>query len=113
MSCRSTVDCCRNCPHWGGNKYTEWGDCFRVFLTLDPALKEVRNRFGHLLEQPFDPHDLKYVRERLPKLNLPKGVRTNTLKETDLTLDDEGNERIKRVKVVYYQTKYDYLCEEE
>jgi hypothetical protein len=113
MSCGSYINCAA-CPCWGGyNKNVEWGDCYRVFLTLDPKLREIKNRFGFKLQQPFDPHDLKYIREKIPALNLPDGVRMDVRKETDLTFDDEGNERIKPVKIVYYQTHKNYICEEE
>ena len=78
---------CGECPHWNVSpkrrEYTEWGDCYRVIVHLNPGLKECRNDFGHEFLVPFDPHDVKYFKNSLTfkkeyfkaLRNLPRGVR--------------------------------------
>ena len=78
---------CGECPYWnvspGRREYTEWGDCYRAIVHLNPGLKNCLNDFGNNFVVPFDPHDVKYFKNSLTfkkeyfkaLRNLPRGVR--------------------------------------
>jgi hypothetical protein len=104
---------CATCPHWQGTAHSKWGDCYYIIGILWPKTLTLMNRFGHPLRIPFDAHDIKYFDEKVYKyldFNLPDGVRYEIRKENDLTFDEEGNERIRRVKLCYFLTRRDFVC---
>jgi hypothetical protein len=106
---------CAKCPRWQGTRRSTWADCNYVVCTLVPNWKRLRTRFGFPLRVPFDPHDCKYVDPLLrtvleKRVVLPKGVRSETIKEDDIVYDDQGGERVGKVKVTYFQTRKDYDC---
>lgn len=116
---------CKDCKFWQGIKGAEWGDCYRVCAELHPPLMDVvqRNDMGFVLQifsVPFDPHDVKYwnygntLKEELDELNkveLPDGVRKETIKEEDMCVGDQGSISIKKVKHTYFQTRKDFNCQ--
>jgi len=100
---------CSQCPRWQGR--TEWGDCNHVIGILMPEIYKMKTRFGWNFSTPFDPHDIKYFLEKIPKpKQLPEGVKIHQRKEKDIVFDDEGNERIKTVRLNIYRTHKDYYC---
>lgn len=117
---------CFNCKHWQGNKYTKWGDCFRVIAKLEPKLCDyyLTNDY-ETVEQffsvPFDPHELKYWIYNPHWLKLynnvgsgcPTGVRMKVQSRDDIMYDNKGGERTGKLKLRYFQTHKDYSCEEK
>jgi hypothetical protein len=93
-------------------KLNEWVDDYRIIGLLFPQLYHLKDRFGNPFRTPFDPHDVKYfdvnIYNGLDLDNLPEGIRIEWVKEWDLTFDDEGNERIRKVRLCYFQTYNQY-----
>jgi hypothetical protein len=128
---------CKECKHWQGTKYSEWGDCHRVVAQLQPLLLDCyqTNEYGTIerfFTVPFDPHDAKYwsgssswrkLYNEIPNLDpwvsplrsdwkLPEGVRVIVETKDDIIFDNQNGERIGKLKVKYFQTNKNYDCEE-
>jgi hypothetical protein len=108
---------CKDCPKWQGSRRSKWGDCYCVVGELFPQLYRVEHLFreGIRWTTPFDPHDCKYydplIRTFFEKMAVvPDGVRKQTVTEDDIVYDEQGGERVGRVKVTYFQTRRDYSC---
>jgi len=96
---------CSECKHWSGNKYTDYGDCYRVIFELEPKLRNCKSTIDGLkgvpMWTPFDPHDLQYFNKnnevkkllRQLKTRLPEQVRVKTINKLD-----------------YFQTNKDMEC---
>jgi hypothetical protein len=114
---------CKDCSYWQGNKYSEWGDCFRVIGRLQPHLLSccTTNEHGTVekfFEVPFDPHDYKYWslnpiwKKLYDSYKVDRlGVREYQDIKDDIIYDNEGGERLGRVKLRYFQTHKGFACE--
>jgi len=113
---------CGNCKHWQGKE--EWGDCYRVIASLQPKLFLCYNQIDEdtreYFKVPFDPHDVKYWVYNNRFLNLyhkatwdvwlGSGLICYVIKEEDMKYDQHGAERLAVVKLHYFQTNKDYVC---
>ena len=112
---------CGRCKHWQGSK--ECGDCYRVIGSLQPKLFLCYNQLDEdtreYFKVPFDPHDIKYwiYNERFMTLylitlalSIKSGIRRVSVREEDMKYDQHGAERIAVVKLHYFQTNRDYVC---
>jgi hypothetical protein len=97
---------CNECKRWQGRRdFSTWGNCHYVIRYLIPDFDNIRDRFGFNISLPFDPHDTKYLIDKMPtphSCDLGDGVRIVTRKEKDTVYDDDGNERTKTVRLDYY-----------
>jgi hypothetical protein len=87
----------------------KWRDDYEIIGMLWPQLYNLKNRFGNNFKTPFDPHDVKYfdenIYDHIDLKIMPEWVRVDKVKEWDLTFDEEGNERIRKVTLWYFQTR--------
>lgn len=118
---------CKDCGHWQGHKYSEWGDCYCIISKLEPNLSAcyLTNDYGTVekfFDVPFDPHDAKYwnmnpywkALYKQAYSNLTKlGIRVKEEVRDDIVYDDNGGERLGRLKLHYFQTHKDFTCDEE
>ena len=113
---------CKNCKHWQGTKYSEWGDCYRVVSTLEPELENccLTNEYGTIVGRftlPFDPHDAKYWTfnpfwSRLyDAIGLVDGVRAIEETKDDIIFDHQNGERVGKLTLKFFQTHKEYECE--
>ena len=115
------MNTCLNCKYWQGKE--EWGDCYRVIGSLQPKLFLCYNQLDEdtreYFKVPFDPHDIKYwiYNERFMKLyyniiyEYGCMIRKYIVREEDMKYDQHGAERVAVVKLHYFQTNKDYICE--
>jgi hypothetical protein len=117
---------CKDCKHWQGSKYSEWGDCNRVVAHLEPLLLDcfLTNEYGtveRFFTVPFDPHDVKYwfrnvswlkLYTKILPLDLPSGVRIVEEVKDDIIFDSQNGERIGKLRLKYFQTNKEYTCYE-
>ena len=123
---------CIDCKYWQGSKHApcfkkedhKWGDCFRVIETLEPRLMNFTSRLGYRFNTPFDPHDAKYFIHNpgfyklYKKLSRAKtfvqGVRLHKIHRSDTVFNNQTGEfgETKVVPLYYYQTRYDFGCQE-
>ena len=123
---------CGNCKHWQYpvrlRDRTDWADCCRVIVTLQPKLLNCYNQIDEVTREyfkvPFSPHDIKYWVYNERFMNLYNNVlyckpneflawipvRRYTVKEEDMKYDQQGAERMAVVKLHYFQTNKDYVC---
>ena len=113
MSCR---DCARwQCPN-RLRSVVKWADCNHAIGRIYPVLFRVPHLFKEDIywSTPFDPHDVKYypftLRKHLKRCELPQGMRKQIIREEDLIFDEEGNERVGKVEIVYFQTNASFNC---
>ena len=108
---------CHECVRWQGRKGHKFGDCYCILDIIIPDVINMCNFFGFKLRTPFDPHDCKYfdpfLRKQLEAVAVPKGVRKDIRLEEDIIYDEQGGERIAKVKVTYFQTHRDFSCGKE
>ena len=118
---------CGNCKHWQYpirlRDRTDWADCCRVIVTLQPKLLNCYNQIDEVTREyfkvPFSPHDVKYwiYNERFMSWynNIcwyvnDNRVRRIIVKEEDMKYDQHGAERLAVIKLHYFQTNKDYKC---
>jgi hypothetical protein len=96
-----------------------------VVSVLNPDLEccFLSNEYGSVIkyfETPFDPHDAKYwnfnpmwrtLYEAMDDDNLQDGVRVKEVTVDDIVYDRENGERVGRLKLKYFQTRRDYVCQ--
>jgi len=106
------MDKCKHCKHWGGNKESNYGDCYMIIGELVPKIFSCYNDFGYKFRVPFDPHDVKYylnsvqfkkIYSKLMRLESDKLIKKDIIIKEDLTFDSYGRRHIKRVKLMFLQ----------
>lgn len=111
---------CKDCKHWQGTKYSEWGDCYRVVAHLEPLLLDcyLTNEYGtveRFFTVPFDPHDAKYWsgnsswKTLYDRISDPHVIIIEETKN-DIIFDNQNGERIGKLKLKYFQTNKEYEC---
>ena len=115
---------CKNCKHWQGTKYSEWGDCYCIIRHIEPNLEAcyLSNEYGTVIRYfsvPFDPHDYKYwsLNHYWKKLygNIKSnklGVKMIELSKNDILFDYKGGERVGKVPLKFFQTYRRFHCED-
>jgi hypothetical protein len=122
---------CSGCLHWQGNKYSEWGDCYRVISKVKPDLSccyllnesDIAERY---FEIPFDPHDYKYwsrnpywrtlyedAIDEVVVFDKHPGVRVVTHVKDDIVFDAQNGERVGKLRLHYFQTNKEYTCDKD
>jgi hypothetical protein len=115
---------CKRCKHWQGTKYSEWGDCYRVILALNPELETcfISNEHGTVtrnFQVPFDPHDIKYwmepgfkaIYDNMKTENMAVlGVKVVETITDDIIYDRDNGERVGKLKIKYFQIHKEYEC---
>lgn len=119
---------CKDCKNWQGTKYSQWGDCYRVVLALNPDLEccFLSNEHGTVEQYftvPFDPHDVKYwnfnpywktLYDAMSNKSIAQlGVRVQEDTVDDIIFDRENGERVGRLKLKYFQTHRGYECNDK
>ena len=103
---------CSDCKFWQGGKYSEYGDCYRVIVKLEPGLdgcyqdSEEGPESGIYFKVPFDPHDVKEYWVNHPFLRkLIKDAHFKALATKGIRLESQDG-------CTFIQTKRDYSCYE-
>ena len=101
---------CKNCKHWQGNRFSEWGDCYRIVAKLEPHLlncyREDENRPGLDLyfSIPFDPHNTEYWKHNT--------IFHKLLRNAIAKARDTNGIRVDVHRWIFFQTRGDYSCYE-
>lgn len=112
--------CCRNCMHWQGRRNTQFADCYMVIAELIPNFLSCFTDLGYEFTVPFDPHDVKYylnsltfkkLYRKLTHLPLSDMFKKDHTKEFDFVFDSLGRLHLKRIPLLFLQTKREYKCE--
>lgn len=106
---------CKDCPRWQGIRYSHWADCHHIIFYMVPELGELVKYNGFKVTPPFDPHDFKYVDgTQVPNFHkirsIPNGVRLQYEMTKDVWYNDNGEERIRNVKLPHFQTYKNFVC---